>query len=127
MAENSKLLSIVKGKCPRCRTGDMYIYPFYRVDKFTAMHKNCPHCNLRYDIEPGFFIGAMYISYVFSVAILLTTFFFVYNFLGDPELWVYLIAVATVIMIFLPFMFRASRVIYLYLFGGISYKGHLSK
>ena len=33
------------------------------------MHQDCPHCGFHFEIEPGFFWGAMYISYAFSVAV----------------------------------------------------------
>lgn len=30
------------------------------------MHRNCGHCNLRFEPEPGYFYGAMFISYIIS-------------------------------------------------------------
>ena len=32
-------------------------------------HKNCSHCNLKYEIEPGFFYGAMYVSYALAIGL----------------------------------------------------------
>jgi hypothetical protein len=32
------------------------------------MHDNCSHCGLKYQIEPSFFYGAMYVSYGLNVA-----------------------------------------------------------
>lgn len=29
------------------------------------MNKNCPNCNQRFEPEPGFYFGAMFISYIF--------------------------------------------------------------
>lgn len=29
------------------------------------MNKNCPTCNQRFEPEPGFYFGAMFISYIF--------------------------------------------------------------
>ncbi len=34
------------------------------------MHERCPLCNLKFDREPGYFLGAMYISYGLSVVII---------------------------------------------------------
>jgi hypothetical protein len=39
------------------------------------MHDRCPVCDLRFDREPGYFLGAMYVSYglgILIVAILAT-------------------------------------------------------
>jgi hypothetical protein len=33
------------------------------------MHDNCSHCGLKYQIEPSFFYGAMYVSYGLNVAV----------------------------------------------------------
>ena len=30
-----------------------------------AMHKQCNHCGQRFEPEPGFYYGAMFISYIF--------------------------------------------------------------
>lgn len=35
------------------------------------MHKRCPVCDLNYEPEPGFYFGAMFISYAISAFILL--------------------------------------------------------
>ncbi|MEY4912742.1 MAG: hypothetical protein RL025_569, partial [Bacteroidota bacterium] len=42
------------------------------------MHQDCPHCGFHFEIEPGFFWGAMYISYAFSVAVSVTFGFLAY-------------------------------------------------
>ena len=31
------------------------------------MHEKCPVCGLKYEREPGYFLGAMYFSYLFSL------------------------------------------------------------
>jgi hypothetical protein len=30
---------------------------------FPSMHERCPVCSLKFEREPGYFLGAMYISY----------------------------------------------------------------
>lgn len=30
------------------------------------MHENCPHCGQKTELEPGFYYGSMYISYIFT-------------------------------------------------------------
>ncbi len=119
--------AILHHKCPRCRTGDIFRYSFFqKPTKFTDTYKNCPHCGEQYEREPGFFFGAMYVSYAFTMAILLGTAFILYNFFGDPELIVYITTVPAVVLLSLPFVFRYSRTLFLYGFGGIKYNPEIA-
>ena len=86
------------------------------------MNENCPHCHQKFEVEPGFFIGAMYISYAMSVGLFLITGMVLYHLFGDPELWVYLTVITTLVICLLPLLYRYSRVLYLYWFGGVRYQ-----
>jgi len=85
------------------------------------MYENCPECGLKYDIEPGFYTGAMYISYAFSVAILIISGFVLYFFFNDPSIFVYVITTLSIVLILFPTLYRYARVVYLHLFGGIGF------
>jgi uncharacterized protein (DUF983 family) len=122
MQKRSALAAVLKSKCPRCRQGDMFKHSPLNLTKFDETYKKCPHCGFRYEVEPGFFIGAMYVSYAFIVGILLMTGIILYNFFGDPETWVYIVTVPTVVLFLLPIIYRYSRTIYLHLFGGVGYQ-----
>ena len=98
MKKISALQAIIQSKCPRCREGDMCSSSAFSLTKFADMPTHCPKCNLRYAREPSFFDGAMYISYAFSVAIVLT-FGLATNIIGnDPEIWVYLTVISIAIL-----------------------------
>lgn len=56
------LFSIFLCKCPRCRKGDLFLKPFV-ITRPLDMHARCPHCRLDYEPEPGFYWGAMFLSY----------------------------------------------------------------
>ena len=56
--------------CPRCRKGKMFVEPF-EFGKPLAMNDRCAHCNLKMESEPGFYFGAMFVSYVISSFFLL--------------------------------------------------------
>ena len=127
MQKRSAGYAILNHKCPRCRVGDIFRFSLLqKPTKFAATYKNCPHCSLQYEREPGFFFGAMYVSYAMTMGILLGTAFILYTFFGDPELIVYIIAVPVVVLLFLPVVFRYSRTLFLYGFGGIKYRPELS-
>ncbi|TGE10643.1 DUF983 domain-containing protein [Hymenobacter fodinae] len=86
------------------------------------MPEACPVCGQRYEPEPGFYWGAMYITFAFSTGIMLVVGFLVYFLLNDPDTWVYVTAVAFFAVILTPLSLRYSRTLMLYLFGGVRYQ-----
>lgn len=62
LKKGSKAYSIWNMKCPRCHEGDL----FKKGGAFYDMPKRCPECDLKYMPEPGFYYGAMFISYIFT-------------------------------------------------------------
>jgi uncharacterized protein (DUF983 family) len=70
MAKNISLKSIWNEKCPRCRKGDIFEKPFKITDPL-AMPKNCAICGQATEPEPGFYFGAMFISYIIGGWLLL--------------------------------------------------------
>ena len=69
LKKGTKLYSILKNKCPQCQEGDLFISHPYNFKEFGKKHINCPECNLKFEREPGFFYGSMYISYAIGVGI----------------------------------------------------------
>jgi uncharacterized protein (DUF983 family) len=63
----STVESILRQRCPRCRTGNIFRYSIFRG--FPKMHDRCPVCDLKFDREPGYFLGAMYVSYGLGIVI----------------------------------------------------------
>lgn len=114
--------ALAECRCPQCRTGYMFKYPALNLPKSTAMHETCTHCGFKFEIEPGFFWGAMYFSYAFGVMIsvifgLLANYLF-----NDPEIWVYMVVIFTPLLLLSPLSMRYSRVLMLYFFGEVSYR-----
>lgn len=64
------LTSIWNNKCPKCRNGELFEKPF-EFNNPLAMHKFCNNCNQNFEPEPGFYYGAMFISYGISTFLLL--------------------------------------------------------
>lgn len=117
--------AILNAKCPQCREGDMFKYKWWQILKFVKFYQHCPHCNLRFDREPGFFHGAMYISYAMIVAMVTTSWFVLYFIFKDPAFEVYIYTIVFLNIVLLPIFFRYSRVIYIYTFGAVTYNQHL--
>jgi uncharacterized protein (DUF983 family) len=113
--------ALLQGKCPQCRVGDIFKFPLIKIRHFSEMHVNCPNCDLRFEREPGFFYGAMFVSYALAVAIIVAV-SIALNVLISPDTFDYIFSISIVLLLNLPVMFRASRVIFLYLFGGVKYR-----
>ena len=80
MARAPVLISILQQRCPRCRRGKVFRYSVFRG--FPKMHERCPVCDLKFEREPGYFLGAMYISsaiVTFAVPLFLLLFWKVTN------------------------------------------------
>ncbi len=121
MSQKGLIPALLECKCPRCREGKIFPHGAYDLKKFTVMNQECPVCNLRYEREPGFFYGAMFVSYALSVGIFLVTVFCLYFFVGDPELETYIITVGLVSALLYPLTLRYSRVLFLNIFSGVHY------
>lgn len=116
----SLIVALLNGRCPRCRQGKLFAYPASNLLKFQVMYHTCPHCGVMLEPEPGFYQGAMYVGYAFTVAAIVIVGIVLYL-LGDPSPWVYISTVIAIMVLLVPFNYRYSRIVYLYLFGGIRY------
>lgn len=130
MSKTSKLKAVIKAKCPRCRRGDIFTGPMYSF-KAQKTHANCPHCEMRFEIEPGYFYAAMYVSYALNVAEMVTIGIATYVFSGSLEyedLWLYITTIIGGTILLAPFNYRYSRVLLLhYLSPKVKYNPALDK
>jgi uncharacterized protein (DUF983 family) len=118
--------AVVHAKCPRCRRGDMFATPMYGF-KSQVMLKNCPHCGMEYEREPGYFYVAMLLSYAMFVAEMVTVAVALSVLTGSKNPWLYVGVIMTIGVILSPFNFRYSRVMLLHWFTpGLHYHPELS-
>jgi len=116
MLKGSKLYSIFTGTCPVCHKGAMYKTKNpYQLGDVLTMFENCPHCGLKYKIEPSFFFGAMYVSYGLGVAIAVAAFIIAYFFIGMDRLSTFIV-IAVTLTALLPIILRLSRNIWINMF-----------
>jgi uncharacterized protein (DUF983 family) len=64
-AEVSAMQGILRSLCPRCRTGKIFRRSVWL---FPPMYERCPSCDLKFEREDGYFLGAMYIGYGLGLA-----------------------------------------------------------
>ena len=110
--EMPAVAAILRQRCPRCRRGDIFRGSLFR--NWFAMYERCPVCNLKYEREQGYFIGAMYVSYALAIPpylALVTIFWLVAHWRYEMAL----LAAVVVYLPFVPFVMRLSRVIWMYI------------
>lgn len=61
----NKLQAIFKMRCPRCRKGKLFVEPF-KFSKPLEMPERCSECGQLTEPEPGYYFGAMFISYIWT-------------------------------------------------------------
>lgn len=91
-------------------------YSFSNLDK---MHQSCPNCGQTYWPEPGYYYGAMYVSYALSIALSVAVFVAMIV-LWEFEVVRYLLINTAVLALVFPWMFRTSRAVWINFF--IHYK-----
>jgi uncharacterized protein (DUF983 family) len=110
------MLAIIKGKCPRCRKGDLYVKNNpYNLKNLTKMHKTCACCNQNFIPEPGFYYGAMYVSYGLGVMVFAVN-FVLFALLYPLPAWAFITINTVILLAAWPLFFRLARTIYLSLF-----------
>ncbi len=105
----STLAAMRRGLCPVCRQGRVF-------SGQVRMHDRCPVCRLRFEREPGYFVGAMYISYALAVPLVggFTALLWYGLFPRWPLHRVVLLAAALLLPL-VPMLFRYSRIGWMYL------------
>jgi len=104
----------------------MFTYPASDLTHFTIMNERCPECGVRLEPEPGFYQGAMYVGYGFTVALIVIVGLALYYTI-DPSEWTYIAVVIGIAIVGAPLNYRYSRVLYLYMFGGLGVRGDVRK
>ncbi|WP_278022680.1 DUF983 domain-containing protein [Flavobacterium ginsengisoli] len=112
----SKLNSIITGSCPKCQKESMYEdkNPLH-LSKVLKMNENCSHCGFKYQIEPSFFYGAMYVSYALNVAVGILAFIVSFVFFEATIEQSFIAIILTLVVLF-PFVLRLSRNLYINMF-----------
>ena len=115
---NSKenlFFSILKERCPNCRKSTVY-YPTKSIFHMPEMKVKCDNCNYKFDREPGYFLGAMYISYAIAVFLGISTFALLYFLFPNLSFnWIITI-LAFVMIIAAKKNYKLSRIIYIHIF-----------
>lgn len=113
-SSNPAFGSLVRQLCPRCRVGKIFSGSVLRVYTWPRMYERCPVCDLKFERESGYFLGAMYISYGLGVVCIA----FLALVLWTVTSWGIIKIIVWASILFLPFVWPItllSRVLWLYL------------
>jgi len=106
--------SILKGNCPICEKGKIFESKGNLfLLKAPKMNECCSECGYRFEKEPGYFLGAMYVSYAMTIAELFPVFLALVWFVSFN--WMFAIMLATLVLTMF-FNFRMSRIFWIHIF-----------
>jgi|SRR3990172_8210304 len=110
-----RVVAIFEQRCPVCLQGPMFRSTF-------TMNETCAVCGHKFMREPGFFQGAMYVSYVMALVVFLVLSLSANHVLAPRwGLPVALVVAVVLQLLLVPRMYRLSRVIWAH----VSIRTHL--
>ena len=113
----SKFYSIFSLKCPTCHEGDLFPTSTFSFSQPFAQYSHCPACGQNYFPEPGFYYGAMFISYIgsgfFCLAVVMLL-----HWVFDWSMLASFATLTAIIAVLFVWWFRVSRSAYLNLVYG---------
>ena len=113
----SPIIGIFTEKCPKCGEGKVFNRKGNPLlFQMPRMNKNCPVCNHRFEKEPGYFFGSMFVSYAVTVAEMII-FFLIVQFFVESFVWI-VVMIAFMAILLSTFNFRLSRMIWMYMLDG---------
>lgn len=118
VGKGSKLYSIFKRKCPQCHEGEFFVSSVYDLKHIGDIKEQCDHCGLKYEKEPGFYYGAMYVAYGLGVATFVTFWVSMNLFFNNVSTGVQIGVIIAAIIILGPYLYALSKIIWVNMFIG---------
>ena len=107
--------SILTLKCPRCRRGNLFNKGgLFRYRRILDMPKKCSNCGQVYEIEPGFWLGALWMSYPI-VILIEVPFIFAAISSQTVNTWLLFSTMIIAFIVFYPLMLRLGRSIWIHI------------
>lgn len=113
-AKPSFLSGLFGLRCPRCRRGDLFPTGSFSFKQPFEQYEYCPKCGQNYFPEPGFYYGAMFLSYIGSGFFCLG-FVMILHWVLGLSLGTSFVALIAVVGLLFVWWFRFSRALYFYL------------
>ena len=122
LKKGSKLYSVINRKCPHCHEGDFFVTRNpYDLSHTGDLLEACSVCRRKFEPEPGFYYGGMYVSYALSVALGVSVYVAMVVLFPNSSPTTRLLALLGAFLVTAPVMYAWSKVLWANLFTG--YKG----
>ena len=116
MKPKNTLEAIITMRCPKCREGKMFPEGTLFTTHFMKMNESCSCCGQSFMPEPGYYFGAMFVSYGINAAFFISVWLGMYLVMEEISLTAMIVALLVVVLGSLPVTFRLSRVLWIYIF-----------
>ena len=116
MKKGSKIYSVFHFKCPKCHEGRFFISTPYRLKTTGDVLETCDKCGNNNMLEPGFYQGAMYVSYGLGVALFVSIWAGTSLFTPDMQSWLQICIVAISAIGLSPLLYSLSKILYANIF-----------
>lgn len=103
-------------KCPQCLEGDFFVSTPYDLRNAGKTPNNCPKCDLDFRKEPGYYFGALYVSYGLGVGLFATIYLSFVLFTDDFSVWWPISLIALSSIVFGPYMYALSKIMWINMF-----------
>lgn len=111
------LKSILTFRCPKCRQGNLFqTGSLFLPGSLFKMDSHCSHCHQSFEPEPGFYFGAMFVSYAINTGLFIAAWVALTILYPDYTLAMLLGLLTGVVILGLPLTYRLSRSIWLAIF-----------
>jgi uncharacterized protein (DUF983 family) len=106
---------VYKEKCPNC--GDGHVFEKRTaLFKIPEMNERCSECEYRFEREPGYFIGAMYLGYGLAIFEGILAFLFCHFLLPEMSAEWIILPVTLPMLLLAKKNFKWSRILYIHIF-----------
>lgn len=111
-----EVIDVLSCKCPKCKKENIFNNRGnILLLKMPKMNDRCVACNYKFEKEPGFFFGSMFVSYALGAGQMIISLIIFWHFLDLSPLNVFFITAITLVLLS-TVNFRISRSIWIYLF-----------
>ena len=110
------MYSIFRFKCPKCQSGDFFVSHPYDLSRIGDIQEHCSACGLKYEKEPGFYYGAMYVAYALGVALFVTLWTSFNLFFPTVSVGFQIFAIVFSTIVLSPLLYALSKIIWANMF-----------
>lgn len=115
--KGTKLYSMLFMKCPKCQEEGLFENKsVYKMEKFFRMPEYCSKCGQKFELEPAFYYGAMYVSYGVGIAWMVSVFVAFMVLYPSFSINLYMLSAVLSLIALTPFFFKFSRAVWINFF-----------